>query len=105
MKRIILERVEHCKLVKEKSVECGHDCWGKTEWSTEYYVVINGFSNDERNEIKHERVFPDSGWVILHDGEEVISVELISLLPSKFRDLLENKTEKRDRIIEDIVKK
>ena len=102
MKKIILERVEHCKLVLEKNVECGHDCWGKTDWNTEYYVRIK---DSETNEIKHERVFPDSGWVIMHDGNEVISVELIRLLPSKLRDLLENESEKRDRIIENIIEK
>lgn len=102
MKRIILERVEHCKFVYEKIVDCGHDCWGNTEWHTEYYVRIKDTKTDE---IKNERVFPNSGWVIMHDGDKVISVELIQLLPSKFRDLLESVSEKRDRTIENIIEK
>ncbi len=98
MKKIVIERVEDCPLVMEKNYQCGHDCWGNTEWRTEYYVYIKD---------KYERVFPNSGFVIIHDGKNVLRVELLSLLPyqnlgKEIVELLENKEEKRDRIIDDI---
>lgn len=105
MNRIILERVENCKFVYEESVPDGHDCWGNTEWYTRYYVNIKVLNKDtsDLKRIKKQQVFPNSGWVIIHDGEDVISVELIKLLPSKIRTLLENDIEKRDRIIDNII--
>src|SRR6185295_3797486 len=56
----IIELVKDCKLVKEKAIENGHDCWGKLEWTTELYVDIGD---------KRERVH--EGMFIVHDGKTV----------------------------------
>jgi hypothetical protein len=45
---IISEQARNCKLVKLRSVESGHDCWGKLEFSKEFYITMEG---------KEKRVF------------------------------------------------
>jgi hypothetical protein len=42
MEKEIIELVEKCKLVHKKSIADGHDCWGKTEFTTTKHVFING---------------------------------------------------------------
>lgn len=100
MKKVIFERAETCKLVKERTVENGHDCWGNTDWYTEHYVYIK-----EGDKLKERRVSLNNGYIIVHDDKEVISVELIKYLPKEVRILMETDSEKRDRIIENIVEK
>lgn len=68
----IIELVEECKLVIEKSVQNGHDCWGNIDWSTEKYVFING---------KQERCF--NGWYVIHDGKNVKEITTKYLLDSR----------------------
>lgn len=61
---IISKQVKECSypLVKSRSIENGHDCWGNLDWIEKKYVTINGIDeqtfdswfiiyNDETNEI------------------------------------------------------
>lgn len=60
---LFVEPVEKCKLVTERWVSNGHDCWGNSEGSTELYVKVNG---------EFERCF--EGWYVIHDGKEAKEV-------------------------------
>ena len=61
---IIAKQIKDCEypLVHIRSIEDGHDCWGKTDWITEKYVNINGIS---------EQVF-DSWYIIYNDVDNEI---------------------------------
>jgi hypothetical protein len=63
MENKIIELVGNCKLIEERGVKNGHDCWGKLEWTTELYAYVNG---------KSKRVF--EGMYVIHDGKIIEDV-------------------------------
>lgn len=78
MNKIIIENVKSKdikKYIKTRSEPCGHDCWGKTEWTSWDVVIVNG---------KDERIYESVGMpsqYIAHDGENAIYVGSIENLP------------------------
>lgn len=86
MKKRIIELVENCKLIEERAVENGHDCWGKLEWTTDLYAYVNG---------KSERVF--EGMFVIHDGKTIEAV----VYDWQLKDYKEESSEAKE--IDDIV--
>jgi hypothetical protein len=65
----IVEKVQHCHLVRKGTEDNGHDCWGNYEYTTYKYVMING---------KKEMCWDD--WYVIHDGEKVKEITTENIL-------------------------
>ena len=80
MEKEIIELVQKCKLVRERNIPNGHDCWGNLDWSTELYVYINN---------KEHRCF--EGWYVIHDGTNVKEVLSEWMLNQRNKDKIREK--------------
>lgn len=80
--KVIIETIDSKdvkKYIEERSEPNGHDCWGKTEWTSWDVVIING-----KDETIHK------GEYIAHDGEKAIAVGFISHLPKEMAMYLDS---------------
>lgn len=74
--KLIVEPAKDCSLVQKGYEENGHDCWGNLEWSSYYYVIING---------QKEKFYSEYNLVI-HDGKNVYDVTFDLVLKSHLED-------------------
>lgn len=58
----------------------GHDCWGKTEWTSRYGVYIDGI---------FEEIYKPNEKYLAHNGEKVIYSGYIDRLHDKVSDYLD----------------
>jgi hypothetical protein len=77
-KRVVIEKMSDCKLVRERRESNGHDCWGKSEYTSYDYVLIDD---------KEEKVF--KGEYIIHDEESVFETGYLSLLDKRYLKYLD----------------
>lgn len=76
---IIIEKALQSKMNYEKHINCGHDCWGNTDFYTEYYIKVNG---------KSEQIFDD--MYVIRKEDKALEVGYIDSLPSNVRKFLDN---------------
>jgi hypothetical protein len=70
MKALIISEFKDTpySLIIRRNVDNGHDCWGNYDYTTEYFVKING---------KEECVWENCK--IIHDNEQVYGVHYVFL--------------------------
>ena len=74
-KNEIVELVEDCKLVEIEYVDNGHDCWAKSEYNEQKYVMI-----------KSQKELCWDGWYVIHDGKKVNEIMSEYFLERRIQD-------------------
>lgn len=77
---LIIENAKRSKFIEERSETNGHDCWGNLEWTTEYFVHIEG---------KREGVF--DGDYLIHDGNKILDCCKESRLAASLQRIVEKR--------------
>ncbi len=89
MNKIIIENAKSKdveKYISQRSKPDGHDCWGKTEWTSWDVVIING----------EDHTIYDN-YYIAHDGKKVIEVGFIKYLPKSMAVHMDSSIKEKEK--------